>query len=212
MSESTLRHATRCATQKHTRTSKSNEQDPHSEALSNVLSHAGTKQNMYTCKCYIPMQSHATTCLFSNGVQLYGWTTTKRHRRRCPVETKNPVGKNKHYRQQKGSSSTRPLQCENTATHTRLLNSHVSKWQLLLTNRKAYAPHQRAKAQSGLICQNAGAQKPNGTQHNTTQRRTGLRNRNTTQLQITNGERGSATAVTLLAMLHSLGTMGSLHM
>ena len=37
-------------------------------ALSNPLSHAGTKQNMYTCKCCIPMQSHPTTCLFSNGV------------------------------------------------------------------------------------------------------------------------------------------------
>ena len=64
-------------------------------------------------------------------------------------------------------------------------NAHTSKPKHL---------HQGAKAQSGLICQNAGAQKPNGT-----------------QLQITNGERGSATAVTLLAMLHSLGTMGSLH-
>ena len=63
-------------------------------------------------------------------------------------------------------------------------NAHTSKPKHL---------HQCAKAQSGLICQNAGAQKPNGT-----------------QLQITNGERGSATAVTLLAMLHSLGTMGSL--
>ena len=137
---------------------------------------------------YIPMQSHATTWLFSNGVQLHGWTTTAR-------DTGALSSRNKHYRQQKGSSSTRRLQCENTHTHTRLLNSHVSKWQLLLANRKAYAPHQRAKAQSGLICQNAGAQKPNGT-----------------QLQITNGERGSATAVTLLAMPHSLGTMGSLHM
>ena len=65
-------------------------------------------------------------------------------------------------------------------------NAHTSKPKHL---------HQGAKAQSGLICQNAGAQKPNGT-----------------QLQITNGERGSATAVTLLAMLHSLGTMGSLQL
>ena len=61
-------------------------------------------------------------------------------------------------------------------------------------NSKPKHLHQGAKAQAGLICQNAGAQKPKGT-----------------QLQITNGERGSATAATLLAMLHSLGTMGSLH-
>ena len=67
------------------------------------------------------LYTHAITCIHMS-VQQWCSAIRLNHNQetqeRCPVETKNPVGKNKHYRQQKGSSSTRRLQCENTATHT----------------------------------------------------------------------------------------------
>jgi len=56
--------------------------------------HALSGKQIHTCNVS-PMQSHATRCLFSHGVQLWCCTTTKRHRRLCTAATKKPSARTK---------------------------------------------------------------------------------------------------------------------
>ena len=111
-------HATMFATQKRIRTCKSNEQDPHTlrghqavhchmQGQSKTCTHANA---VYPCK---HMQTHACSAM----VFSYTAGPEAKDKRELSSRNKKPCWKNKHYKQEKGCSSTRRLQCENTATH-----------------------------------------------------------------------------------------------